>query len=167
MDTSTTKRRLPEVFNFTDADVVANRKGELSGNQHKRLWDLRWLWIVATAPALMCSCLACSNLHRLSFDYLVVTGLCIAAALFAGSRLLQTHHDVTDQSVSAASGQVRLTIRTAKDPWGKEYERGYELDVDGRVFKLTKIQYDALTDGANYQIYYVPNSMRIVSVIEA
>ena len=165
MDTSTSKRTLGEVFSFADADLIANRKGELSSDQHKRLWDARWLSTFTAAPALLCSLYLLFSMRRLTFDWLVLTFLCIIASVFLSKKWLQIHHDLQDKYVGVASGQIKLTRQIARGRFGDNYERDHQLEVDGNSFILSKIQYDALVDGASYRIYYLPHSRTILSIV--
>ncbi|MEO8609572.1 MAG: hypothetical protein ABI690_16895 [Chloroflexota bacterium] len=165
MNASSPIHTLPEIFGFTQNDVVANREGHLGANQQKRLRQGRRLWLIGMVTALGCWVVVLFNSQELSEVVVVLRVGCILAALILGYKAYQMHRDLMDNHVSVFSGEIKLVVKTGKGLLGQKHDPMYFLKMDAHTFKVTHQEYDMLVDGANYTIFYLARSWVILSVV--
>jgi hypothetical protein len=176
---------LQKYFNFTEADLLANRNGRLSPAQHKRLvadeksWDkLRLaggilLLIVAALPPLFIGLAARSNpgefLSQTPLPLLIFLALMIVVwmpvwAVFGVRAISDGLSTNRDFPMRKAEGPVNFVKEKYYDSTAHLYKEDYELHVGGIAFDCDSDLADMLMRKDVYAVYYVEKSKEILSV---
>ena len=159
---------LMAALNFTEADLDANRDGQLSEEQRARLYGKRIYWLLAIAGVVVLVFLVNlpgvfvifgSDDYPPPADILIFTGLimgCIGilAVLYTRSGLRAIAADLQEKTVEAVQGQIKL------EPFG---EGSIMLRVLDRVFSVSDRTGFAFKNGDPYCLYYAPHSKTLLS----
>ncbi len=156
------ERQLMEYFGFDEADLAANRQGQLSPGQWQSLERdqgsmRRWSGVLGGVLTLIVLGLAAWIIraylatHELAFDSVLWM---IIAALTAYYFLRRWRSAGYDYAVQKAEGPVSFrSERTSQG--GTVY---HALHVGGQEFDVDAELEDAMAKGDVYAVYYVKNS---------
>lgn len=164
--------RLMRVFNTSEADLAANRNGEITRAQHERLKPTQSQTIVQIAlwghllgiGGLMLFVTLITQQLILLLVCGVVIGLGIMPFTMLRSTAADVRLDLADGTLASATGSVSVTRSQKRDS-------AYRLKLHGAdlSFVVTRKQASAFSSEVPYTIYYLPKSRAIVSaeVLEA
>ena len=162
-------QRLRKVFHFTETDLEANRRGQFSENQKKRLLDeasaeqksardsATILFVIAAvglAFGLILASVAPTSLGR-GFFVLLLGILWPAAWAGKGIQIIRTARSLQEMRLRQVSGRVQII---------KYDDETYVLQVGELEFDLDKYPYGAVNKGDKYTIYYLEPTHEILSV---
>jgi hypothetical protein len=163
------ERRLRKYFHFTENDLEANRRGQFSENQTKRLMDearaeqksardsAMILFVVAAVGLAFGSILASvapTSLGRVFFIFL----LCIlwpAAWAGKGVEILRAARSLQEPRLLQVSGRSHII---------KPDGENYILQVGELEFDLDGNPSGAVIEGDEYTIYYLEATQEILAV---
>ena len=153
---------------FVDADLQANRNGELSPSQRNRLLRkalsgaIPVFFGVLFGLALILPSLIAGNLPE-NFASLAVPLAMMAYFLVSGGRSI--YRNLSDafsgaletvQGVAAKSSEQRSS--------GRSRRRVYLYNIGNLNFEVPQGAYQALIDGLEYRAYYVPRTRQLLSI---
>jgi hypothetical protein len=148
-------KSLEGFLTFSDADLAANRAGQLSPAQYRRL---RWsgIWRLVMGPPLMVSGAVAAFL----VDYPLVP---LFALLMAGLGLYLTWRgfaflvDGTDRTVAYLTASLRRRATATKGGYV------YSADIGPVSQSITVGAYNSLPDGVACHLYYAPGCRSLLS----
>ena len=157
---------LPEILNFSDEDLAANRAGRMSEAQKQRLtrgWR-RTLWIVI-GLVIVLGLVATTLLfaaQRGGSSVLSVVGILVtvinAAIVGLGAQsYIRTSNDLKGGQVTTISGVASHTIRVS----GRVAT--YILKVDDQNVVVSRLVFFAIEDGKAYRLYRAPSSKTLLA----
>jgi hypothetical protein len=166
---SEAEQTLRRVFHFTADDLDANRAGTLTPRQLDRLRErysrttLLMVIIPFVALVLIVMAMVTFDLEGLCLSFLFAVG---SAVYFMNDRerLRERANAIRNPSVRMLEGAIELRqeyVRTRRNPIDKFF---YSVLIQYWRFELSSQQYAALEDKAAYRIYYVRDSLMILSV---
>ena len=163
------ERRLRKLFHFTEDDLRANRRGQFSEGQRKRLdqeakaeqasarSSATILFVIAAAGlaiGLTVGSIAPSGIGRiLAFSFMGI--LWPSVWVGKGVQILRSARILQEPRLRAVSGQVRV-VNHGEGEYTMQVE-GLEFDVDGNPS-------GAVMDGDEFTIYYLEATEEILSV---
>lgn len=159
----TSQDTLMRVFNFTPADLAANREGGFSEGQIAQFKRHAQLFGGMVIMGLIVMAVTFSQLPENRLDPepspIVVFGFLLALALtgFAGVELFVIVNVWRRGVVQRARGQVSLEIDPKRRTFGKLTIGEFEMYVP-------KSELAALQNGAIYTLYYVTPRKQIISL---
>lgn len=157
---------LPEALNFTDADLVANRAGELSDAQQDRL---RRIWrrtlgilVVSVIGIGLAATIILYLAQRNESSVLTLVGivLTVVNALVVGigaQSYLRTSSDLRGGSIVEISGVVSHTMRVS----GRVAT--YVLRLDGQEVIVPRPVFFAVEEGKRYRLYRAPATRTLLA----
>jgi hypothetical protein len=152
---------LKDVFSFTDEDLVANRAGQITPSQHKRLKGERFGHILlAIGGCVLFPPLAYILLPSLINDpflFLLMFGLCAVVLVYPIYKLVQIINDIKDNRLVTTQGVVTIHITRGKSSH-------YEIIIRGQTFSVAYHQCNAFIEGEKYRLHHLPRSKMILSV---
>jgi hypothetical protein len=154
-------KMLPElmrVINFTDADLKANRAGQMTGRQIINLKNKGWETGLAGVTFTIIV-LFLMYLRPLYPDAGCVMGLCLTLVIVNAvciSAFVHQAQDIHDLKVEKVSGTVSKNILTSRTT------TTYQLKIQKSYFNVDKPLYDIFTE-ADYTLYFLPNTRTILS----
>lgn len=163
------ERRLGKFFHFNEADLAANRRGEFSEDQKKRLdaeakkerksarESAAILFVIAAAGMLIGITIG-SIAPTLTGRFLILLLMGIlwpSAWAGKGVQIIRAANALQEPRLREVRGQVRI-LHHGEGEYAIQIE-GLEFDVDGNPS-------GALMDGDEYKIYYVEATEEILSV---
>ncbi len=146
---------------FTDEDLAANRRGELTERQRdllrRRRWNARILPIAVCAVLLLALLRGLDGQTR-GYPIIVLIFLAIIAVIVVFSLRIwnQVARNLTGR-VETLVGDVKPEVVSG----GRTMT--YTVRVDGKVFAVSRKVYNAFQVG-RYGVYYAPRSMTLLSV---
>ena len=163
------ERRLRKFFHFTEDDLLANRRGQFSEHQKKRLGQeakaeqasarssATILFVIAAAGlaiGLTVGSIAPSGMGRiLVFSLMGILWPSVWAG--KGVQILLTARTLQEPRLRLVSGQVRFV------PHG---EGEYTMQVEGLEFDVDGNPSGAVMEGDEYTIHYLEATEEILSV---
>lgn len=167
-------RDLRTIFQFTDADLEANAKGEMTTSQieqmqHNQLVGLRWsvgiMWGMCAAFIGIFVFIMRSSGYDLRDDATIAAillgvfvGLPAIFFLFSLYQIRQYYQTKDDVAVSMVDGTL------SKRSYRIKRSEFYELHIGGMKFDTGADAYSILRDGLLYRIYYVASTKYILSI---
>ncbi len=163
------ERRLRKFFHFTEDDALANRRGQFSEHQKKRLGQ--------EAKAEQASARSAAGILFAIAAAGLAVGLTIGsiAPTLTGRILVFLLMGILWPSVWAGKGlKIILSARALQEPRLREVsgqvrivhhgEREYALQAEGLEFDVDGNPSGAVTDGDEYTIHYLEATEEILSV---
>lgn len=159
-------------FAFDDADLLANRNGQFSDKQSKRVREadrfaerlLFTLFFVFLISGIFLAVLALSSRTNPGLWIGAVISLLLAAWLF---RSLHTDVDDTVQIVQGEVNFVKVEDKTGTTTTPESQRRkdaGHEMCVGSEVFSHVNPAPIDFMDGSNYTVYFTKTTRQILSV---
>jgi len=166
------ERRVRKFFHFTENDLLANRRGQLSEPQKRRLSQAARaeqasarssaaiLFVVAAAGlaiGITIGSIAPAGIGRILI--LLLMGI-LWPSVWAGKgvQIIRAAKVLQEPRLRTASGQVRIVHHG---------EGEYTLQVEGLAFDVDGNPSGAFMQGDEYRIYYVEATDEILSVDDA
>jgi hypothetical protein len=157
-------------FAFDDADLLANRNGQLSEKQSKRVREadrfaerfIFTLFFVFLISGIFLAVLAVYTRTNPGLWMGTVISLSLSAWLF---RSLHTEVDDTVQKVQGEVNFVKVENKTDATPASQRRKVSvYEMCVGSQVFSHVNPALIEFMDGNNYTVYFTKNTKQILSV---
>jgi hypothetical protein len=160
---------LMQAIGFDEADLEANRAGQLTYRQLNRLKSasvlatLGWgISALVAAVGLMILLLMTQSIEKFPAD---VTFLLVASGggviggliLYFGLKAKRLSTDLREKRLTAVEGRIDLSLT------GGQYT-SYTIRVADLHFPAKKEAFLAFKNGDPYRIYYAPHTKRILSV---
>ncbi len=163
---------LMHYFNFDNADLEANRNGQLSQKQRDRLQGERRTFknsarvvgvIVGLGSLVLLGIIiALGMLDHSPFLEIVIPLLFIAPLGFA-AYLISGRYEIAPFAVKRLEGPVHLRPSAKASPIGTGSRR-YALLVDGHAFTVDPELQKLIRDGERYRVYYASDWDDILSL---
>ncbi len=167
-----TDTELMRYFDFDNADLEANRNGQLSEKQRARLQgerrrftnSARVLGVIigAGSLAILGLIVALGLLDQSLFLEIVIPLMCIAPLGFA-AYLMSGKYEIAPFAVKRLEGPVHLRPSAKASPLGTGARR-YALTVDGHSFTVKPELQRVIRDGERYRVYYASDWDDILSL---
>lgn len=160
------KTALSKVLNFTEEDLTANQRGQLSEAQRARLRSQMVYWGSGGGFMFLIMAIALIWLLSIPFDLLSLIGLVVVGLLTLVFGV-GTWFEVSERWADLRKGVV-LSATGAAEPYirsriqGSEY---YSLKIGALEFGISSPAYYGLNPGNRYQIFYTPKTKIIMSAI--
>lgn len=163
------ERRLRKFFHFSDQDLLANQRGQISQDQNRRLLQearaeqasarssAAILLVIAAAGlaiGITITSIAPSSIGRI-LVFLLMGILWPSAWAGKGIQILRAARALQQPSLGKVSGQARI-LRHA--------EGDYQLEIGERQFDLDRNPSGAIIEGDEYTVYYLEATEEIFSV---
>ncbi len=149
---------LMDAIGFTEEDLDANQKGELSDRQVAMLRHKHNISLFSVILELICIA-ALVGIYIFTFEFaescLVVCTLIplVIFTLVTSFHYPSIYHDFRDCAVIWVEGRIRLNIRNNL----------FTLKIGERTLALPKATFLAFKNGEPYVIYYTPRTKTILS----
>jgi hypothetical protein len=173
------QRKLKRHIRFTDAELDANRRGQLSdGGQRKLRWNLRW-HIVSRSILIMVCCLFCGWLIAVlpASNDGIISGLLLIFLIFGVGWIIllaessyslwrKTRADLQQGNVSRVTGKIsRYAYPNPRLPFYVfriyfEQHNGKPLPFS---LNCSLWVYMGFADNSVYHVFYAPNTQTIIS----
>lgn len=165
IDTVPIPYRLSKVLEFTNEDLAANQRGEMSDQQRQRLRDRRLWALILAGVMLIFPIIGLIVILQRPLDAGGVFILVLAAIwilLFGGIGWLavtQTRSELRSGQVVSVTGVAKLEqVNVYKGP-------NFYLTIETVKFRIDAGVYWTFKAGERYQVFYTPESMVILSAI--
>ncbi|MEO8610704.1 MAG: hypothetical protein ABI690_22595 [Chloroflexota bacterium] len=161
------KSALSRILNFTEDDLMANQRGQLSEGQRSHLRSQMVLWGSGGGLMFVIMGIAFIGLLTVQLDLLSLIGMAVVFVLMlvfgAGTwfEISERWFDLRKGVVLSATGAAEPYIRTRIH--GNEY---YALKIGVLEFKISSPAYYVFDPGNRYQVFYTPTAKAIVSAIQ-
>jgi hypothetical protein len=161
-----TDDKLKRAFHFTDADLDANRNGQLSARQAR---GLRWRFFANMGVFGMLTVgLGVLGVLAVVYGiYMVTLWVLLLDSVFVF--LLRRQYRNVNQAVmsgwvESVRGNATLARRSRDEGHAHTRMTVPRVSVNGMAFDITEGQYRALSEGGEYSVYYLLGVGMIVSV---
>ena len=168
---SQNQKELIRIGAFHPDDLEFNRAGDLSTGQKEKLlfFVIYWLAIAGLDFGIIVLLI-----HAQLLMYAETATPAILGSIFLGimsimciKNCIPFWKDFKEGKVKTVSGMVAKHFAIIGTGTGKGF-RGYagycNIKVQDQVFSLNPGHYDLVVDHDNYQLFYAPNSKRIVNI---
>ncbi|MCX7756197.1 MAG: hypothetical protein N2117_13280 [Anaerolineales bacterium] len=152
---------------FTLDDLAANREGELTPGQRMKPLGLvigglvMALFILGIVGFMYFLVIPEVELEA-NFLPLLVFGVVLSAiGLFSVRNILTGLLDLFFPALKQIQGRVRREKRTSG---GRNRSTTYHYVINGQNFRVSPQAYQALVDGWEYRIYYLPRTRKLLSI---
>ena len=150
---------LEKAFNFDADDLRLNRIGRMSPAQRKRLVREAWLpFIVLTVPIAACGIISFIGSRNSENISISISGFMLLA-LFIMIGLGY----VGQQNLVRAAETTGVTVAFGKIKLQDDKRNLLLLEIDGLIFRLFGWQLPAFDVEKAYRIYYLKDSMKVLS----
>ena len=163
------EQRLRKLFHFTEADLEANRRGQFSENQKKRLldqaraeqksaWESATILFVVAAMGLAFGLILASVAPILLGRVLFVALLCIlwpSAWAGKGIQIIRAARTLQEPRLRTVSGRAHMVNHD---------DETYVLRIAALEFDIDGNPSGVIIEGDEYTIYYVEATHEILSV---
>lgn len=161
MTSATETPSLMEALKFTEDDLAANRAGQLSAAQRRRLLASRQrsLWIgvgvLVLVVLLATTALYIGQVNQTPLLTVIGIGITVCSAVISGVLIRNWYRlsaDLSGGTVQALAGTVQHTVRVS----GRSAT--YVFKVDGQELTVPKPVFLSVRNGGRYRFYRTPFS---------
>lgn len=163
MSTEKTYRQDPlwSAFGFSEDDLVANRSGQMTKEQRRKLFKQLHNTVLIFIGLILLILFVFSLGQAPTDDQRCFKGILIAVVSYLGVHTaLNLLIDIYRESVDKVCGFVALDAHAQY----RSFRVQYQLRVREVYFALNKAQFLAIRNGELYCIYYAPKSRCILSM---
>ena len=154
--------RLRDVFDFGEEELAANRNGQITEYQRRRLLR-RLLKKFAIGIPFFLIALLLTRFSAATTDFALNSILVLSVIVICGFLVVtfvQYLLDIQRGKASAIHGLVSLYATSHY----RSSAVNYKMRVHDMTFSLSRAEFQAFKNGEVYSIYYAPNSHCILSV---
>jgi hypothetical protein len=177
-DANTPQGEIMRAYGFTSEEIEANKQGYLAKSQRRRLYNRRWEQLtVYGVPGLLCALLYTGIvLDGMARGNMSIVGAIVGAAVIGvimavllrrvATRRQAIKADLYKGDLESVMGEVTVypfTVAQTIHKQPKSPAHAY-IEIGGKQFPISGKAEAAFVNGDKYRVYYVPQSMVIVSV---
>jgi hypothetical protein len=155
---------LESIFHFTQSDLEANKRGELSPEQSVSNWNQFRVDIFAPIFLLIVlSFLTAAFFTWDGYEWGGWIGVVVVVVL-AGFFLYRMRPDESEEKLLSVSGPISIKP-VESDYVGPDHRiEEFTMTVEHMEFPVTEEAAEELEEGATYTVYYLPKSHAILSL---